>query len=283
MARVEVVTDSASDLPVDIAHSDNLAIVPLTIRFGAVELRDRAELSIDEFWERCESQDSPPETSAPAPGDFREAFLAAADRGADGVVCVTMSSSLSATYQSALTAAADLGDRIRVEVIDSRSVTMGEGLIVDRALRVAREGGSLDAVAGAVADLIPRVRVRGTLDTLDYLRRGGRIGNAQALLGSLLAIKPTLVLHEGRVEPGQRQRTRGRALRQLVDEGRSEGLVERVAVFHAHARDIEDFLSLVKETWPGLDVVLSELGPVIGTHAGPGAIGLCLQLANPIS
>ncbi|HEX4082036.1 MAG TPA: DegV family protein, partial [Acidimicrobiales bacterium] len=183
MPGIRVVTDSACDLTDELAAADGIVVVPLTIRFGTEELSDRRDLSPTEFWRRCQASPTLPETAAPAPGTFAAAFTDAADGGATGVLCLTISSGVSATYQSALTGAGAVAGRIPVKVVDTRSLTMGQGLMCLAAAEAAAAGASLDELVTLVDGLIGRTRILGVVDTLDHLQRGGRIGGAAALVG----------------------------------------------------------------------------------------------------
>jgi hypothetical protein len=171
MASIQVVTDSACDLTPATTEESALRVVPLTIRFGAEELVDREELSGKEFWDRVITGPDMPATAAPSPGAFQQAFLEAREAGSSGVVCVTISSGLSATYQAACTAADTVSDRIAVRVIDTQSVTMGQGLLAMAAADMASSGVALDAIASAIEDMKTRTHVYGVVDSLDYLRR----------------------------------------------------------------------------------------------------------------
>ncbi len=279
MSPIRVVTDSAADLTTELAEANDVVVVPLSIRFGEEEFVDGTTLSTDEFWKRCAEQRDLPETSAPSPGAFSAAFTEAADAGCDGVVCITLSGGVSATYQSARTAADSVADRIPVDVIDTRSVTMGQGLIVLEAAEMAARGAGLDEVAAAVRDLIPRTKVLGVVGTLEHLERGGRIGGAKALLGSLLSIKPVIQVSDGVVEEESKQRTRSRSLRYLADKVRATGHLSRLAVCNGAAEDIDDFLALIDGVEVDHPLVVVDLGPVVGTHAGPGTIGVCMVTA----
>ncbi len=276
MARVWVVTDSAGDLTPSLAEERGITIVPLSIRFGSEEFVDGATLTPDEFWSRCKSSDVLPETSAPSPGAFQEAFLGAAHDGCDGVVCVNLSGALSATYQAARTAADAVSDRVPVRVIDSRSVTMGQGLMVLAAAESAAGGASLDEVEAVVKGRIERTQVFGAIDTLEHLEKGGRIGGARALLGSLLSIKPVVQVVDGVVEEESKQRTRSRQLRYLADKVIGLGNIERVAVCNGAASDLDDLLGLLSGVDVKYPLEVVNLGPVVGTHTGPGTIGVCL-------
>ncbi|MGH9170625.1 MAG: DegV family protein [Acidimicrobiales bacterium] len=275
MGAIRVVTDSASDLDASVARDQGVDIVGLDVRLGDIGPDVTRTWSPEEFWQNCASSPSLPETSAPSPGAFAEAFGRAADDGADGVVCITLSSVLSATYQSACAGAAEVADRIPVRVVDSLSVTMGEGLTVLEAAQLAASGADLDTVSAALDALKGRVHVYGTLDTLDNLKKGGRIGGAQAFVGSLLSIKPVVVVQDGKVEPESKQRTRSRSLEYLASKLNNAGELERVAVVHAEAPDVGTLVNLIARDFDRDKILVSYVGPVIGTHCGPRTIGLC--------
>ena len=275
---VKIVTDSSCDLPAELAERSGIAIVPLSIRFGDEEFVDRRDLTPGQFWDRCAQSPVLPETAAPAPGAFEEAFRTAAESGAQGVVCITISTKLSATGQSAQTAARAVADTVPVRLVDSRSATLGLGMIVLHAARVAAQGGDVDAVAAAAEDAAGRTHVFGTLDTLENLKKGGRIGGAQALLGSLLSIKPVIEVRDGVVEPGPKQRTRSRALRYLADKVAAQSNIEQLAVMHGAAPDLGDLLDLLASHFPRDQIVVGDIGPVIGAHTGPRTIGVAYQV-----
>jgi DegV family protein with EDD domain len=272
MPAVRVVTDTACDLPDDIVNEFGVRLVPLRIRFGAEEFVDRVELSTKEFWARCADFDGLPSTAAPSPGQFQEAFEAMAGEGAEGVVCVNLSSRLSATIEAARAAANDVG--VPVRVVDSLSVTLGHGLVVIAAAEAAAAGATLDEVAAAAEDASGTMKLYGAIDTLENLKRGGRIGGARALLGSMLSIKPVIELRSGIVEEESKQRTRGKSLRYLADKVKAAGPLQRLAVFSADAPDVSDFLAMLDGLETRDRTLLGEVGPVIGTHAGPRAIGV---------
>lgn len=287
---VHVVTDSSCDLPVAIADDLDISIVPLTIRFGDEEFIDRDELSAAEFWTRCANSDTLPETAAPAPGHFEQTYRTAAANGATAVLVLSLSSALSATMQSAQLAARtitdDVGIELDVRVIDSRTLTMGLGTIVLACARAAREGAGIDDVEALAHDLVDRTRVFGALDTLDNLKKGGRIGNAKALLATALSIKPIIEVTGGVVEQAGKQRTRSKALAHLVDKVQSyHGKIENLAVLHADCSDVDLFVDMLVHSDDididiG-DIVIGEIGPVIGTHGGRGTIGVAFQVTQP--
>ncbi|HSS09065.1 MAG TPA: DegV family protein [Acidimicrobiales bacterium] len=274
MPGIRVVADSACDLPEEIVTEQRISVVPLSIRFGDEEFSD---IGVKEFWVKCRLSPALPETAAPSPGAFAGTFRQLAEQGADGVVCINLSSHLSATIQSAQTAAREVADIVPVRVIDSLSVSLGQGLQVMAAARLAEEGKGLGEVADAALAMVSRIKVFAVLDTLDNLKKGGRIGGAQALLGSMLSIKPVIQIAGGVVEQESRQRTRGRSLRYLADkvaEVAKNGQVEELAIMHGDAADIDQFVDMVTPMIGSHRPILGWVGPVIGAHSGPGVIGV---------
>ncbi|HEY7133957.1 MAG TPA: DegV family protein [Acidimicrobiia bacterium] len=274
---VRVVTDSACDLPQDLVDQYGIEIVPLTIRFGAEELVDRKELGTGEFWRRLAASPVLPETSAPSAGAFEEVFRRLADDGADGIVCINLSSRLSATMQAAQVAAKAADPDCPVEVIDSLQVSMALGSLCLTAAQRADAGADLESIAAEVIDRRNRTRLFGTLDTLEYLRKGGRVGAAQALLGSMLSIKPVLTVSDGVVAEAGKVRTRSKALRHVVEK-LQPGQFENVCVLHGDAPDLDEFLDLLAPIVSREEIVVGQIGPVIGTHAGPRTIGITYQV-----
>jgi DegV family protein with EDD domain len=277
---IRIVTDSACDLPDAVVAEHGVRIVPLSIRFGDEELVDREQLSTGEFWARCARQDTLPETAAPAPGQFERVYRELADEGATGIVVISLSGALSATMQSAELAARSVADTVPVRVIDSRTVSLGVGTIVLACARLAAEGGSLDEVEALARDRVERTRVFGALDTLENLKKGGRIGNAKALLATALSIKPIIEVIDGQVEQGGKQRTRSKALKFLVEKvAEYEGRISDLAVLHADCSDVDQFVEMLRPHYDG-EIVIGEIGPVIGTHAGRGTIGVAFDVTD---
>jgi DegV family protein with EDD domain len=270
---VRIVTDSACDLPEPICEELGIEVVPLTIRFGDREYVDRKELSVDAFWRELGASSVLPETSAPSVGAFEETFRRLSDSGANAIVCINLSARLSATMQSAQVAAKALDGETPIEIIDSLSASMGIGNLVLHAARRARDGATIEEIVREVEARKARSHVFAALDTLEYLRKGGRIGGAQAMLGSMLSIKPIISVIDGAVEPGGRVRTRSKALRFLVDQVPA-GKVETISVLHANAPDLDEFLALLEPTVPDAEVTVGSIGPVIGVHTGPRVMGI---------
>lgn len=274
---VRVVTDSAADLPPELAAELGVEVVPLSIRFGREELTDGRDITAADFYRRMASSSELPETAAPSPGAFAEAFQRALDAGADHVVCIDISSGLSGTIQAAQLGAKEVEDG-RVRVLDSRSVTWGLGSQVVAAARAAATGADADAVEALVRDMAGRTRVYGALDTLDNLRKGGRIGNARALVGTLLSIKPIIDLSTGVTEEAGKARTRAKSLAVLRDKVVAAGAVENLAVMHGHAPDVETLVNLLAEVHPREQIHVGVIGPTVGVHGGQAVMGVTFQV-----
>ncbi|MEP7115227.1 MAG: DegV family protein [Ilumatobacteraceae bacterium] len=277
--RVRIVTDSACDLPQSVADEFGIEIVPLTIRIDGNEYVDRHDLTVAEFWAKCAASATLPETAAPAPGQFEQTYRALAADGASSVVTISLSAALSATMQSAELAARSVADLIPVTVIDSRSVTLGLGAIVTSCARLAASGGTHDEVVANARDLAGRTRVWGALDTLDNLKKGGRIGGAKALLASALAIKPIIEVRDGKVEQGGKQRTRSKALAFLVEKVAAVDGLDSLFVMNADCRDVDQFVEMLRPHVDG-EIVVGDIGPVVGSHAGRGTIGVAFFAAR---
>jgi DegV family protein with EDD domain len=274
MSKVRVVTDSACDLPDELAASHEIEVVPLTIRFGDEEFVDRQDLSPDEFWAKCKASKVLPETAAPSPGAFQQAFERAQSDGCDGVVCVTISAELSATNQSATLAAEALHESFPVRVIDTRAVTLAEGLIALELAESATTGATLDGLESLARDLVPKAGVMGTLATLEHLIKGGRVKGAKALLGSMLSVKPLVELKDGHVVEAGRQRTRAKAMSACAAAAEAAAPLRRLAVAHGNADDVDQMVALLDNIKTEHPVVVANMGSVVGTHGGPGIIGV---------
>lgn len=274
---VKVVVDSGGDIPHDLAMQHGIEIVPLKIRFGNREYVDTKDLTTDQFWELCETSKDFPQTAAPSSGDFETAFRQAKEDGFDEIVCITLSSDLSATYQSATLASKALGNELKIEVIDSRLATFAMGNLAIASSIEASKGSNADDIAALVRSRIPYIHAYGALDTLDNLRKGGRIGKAAALFGSLLSFKPIISVHDGVIEADSKQRTRGKALNYLVEKVVSYGAITDLAIIHANAPDVAEFAERLKSATGIGDLVVAKIGPVIGTHAGPRTMGITFR------
>ena len=271
-----VVLDSTADLPDPAARHPNWRLVPLYVRFGDETYRDHVDLGAVEFYEKLRASDAQPQSSQPTPADFEAAF--AELEGFERILCVLISGKLSGTAESARLAAQALGDD-RVTVIDSESVSGGVVMLADAIQRRLDRGTTLEEIEEVVARFQRESTILFTVDTLDYLVRGGRVGKAAGLAGQLLSVKPILAIDEGEVEPLKRVRGRQKALAELLrlfEEGTEDGPALHVGVAHADAEaELATLLGRIRELRPQASVDFqAQLGPVIGTHGGPGTIGL---------
>ncbi len=276
MGRVAVVTDSASDLTADVAAAHGIRIVPLYVRFGEAEFRAGIDLSTDEFWTRMVAPDAPfPTTAAASPGDFRAAFEEELAAGADSIVCVTVGGKLSATIKSAELAAQELNGA-EIHVVDSDSASMGTGHLALLASTLASRGHAAAAIAAELRTRVVDLDLYVALDTIEYLRKGGRISPARAAIATVLSIKPIITVTGGEVETADRVRTRAKA-RERVLELLTARPVERIAILHTRSPDVDAFRTEVLARLPGgvdpLNVSTEVVGPSVGPHIGPGCLG----------
>jgi DegV family protein with EDD domain len=272
---VRIVTDSTADIPLTVAEELGITVVPLTVSFGNESYLDGVELDNETFFQKLQASKTLPKTSQPPPGAFQEAFMRLIDEGADGIVAVLLSSKLSGTYSSALTARDTLSEdyqRVPIELIDSHSVSMGVGYTAMQAAQEAKQGASLETIKEHAVDRLERTRILFALDTLEYLSKGGRIGGASALVGNILSIKPILSFKEGMVVPIERPRTRAKAharISQLVAEAGSLEHTSIVASDETIAQQLADVLAPV---YSG-EIQHHKVGAVIATYSGPAVAG----------
>ena len=274
MSHVAIVTDSASDLPPAVATPAGITIVPLQVSFGAETFLANETLTTDEFWARMLAPGAPfPTTAAASPGEFAAAYQRLFDAGADSIVCVTVSGDLSGTYKSARIAADGMPER-EVHVVDSRTASLGHGMLAQIGAELAAEGVSGVEVARVLEERKKDVDLFVALDTLEYLKRGGRISGARAAVGSMLSIKPIITVIDGVVENAERVRSRAKA-RERVLELLTQKPIERATVLHTTQADVEEFRDRFMER-SGLDaarVQTMTVGPSVGPHLGPGCVG----------
>jgi DegV family protein with EDD domain len=278
MRQVAIVTDSTAYIPKELVEKHQIRVVPLRLHWGADTYRDEIDITTVEFFERLKTDRVSPTTAAPSIGDFQQVYREALE-SAEAVVSIHIASQLSATVSAAEQAKAMLADK-PIEVIDSSLTSMAMGYMVLAAARAAEEGASLEQVVAAARRPIASTRLFFTVDTLEYLRRGGRIGAAQAFMGNLMDVKPILELREGRIEPVERLRTKRKAVERIVDlvvkhsESQDHAPV-RLAVLHALVP--EEAAALLQAASARLNVVekiVTDFSPVIATHTGPGTLGL---------
>jgi DegV family protein with EDD domain len=274
---VRIVTDSTADLPLEFAHALGISVVPLSVIFGEEVCREGVDISQDLFYDKLIHGKEMPTTAAPSVGDFLEVYEPLL-KETDEIVSIHLSSKLSATYNNACQAAQVLADRgARIEVMDSRVVSLGLSFATMAAARVAREDGDIDRIKAAVDSTVRRIRIYILLDTLEYVRRGGRIGRARAFLGTMLRVKPLLSLRDGEVHPEERLRTKARAIERLFQIATSYPNIREVAIgYSTNPQDAHDFERRLAEVMPHVNIWVTRVGPVIGTHGGPGILGIGL-------
>jgi DegV family protein with EDD domain len=275
---VKVVTDSTSDLTPEIASELGITVVPLNVHFsteiGTETYRDGVDLTAEDFYRRLEQSKTLPTTSAPAPGIFAAVYDKLAEE-TDEILAITISSKLSATYKAAVDGKELMKSKARLEIIDSLSAMVGLGLIVILAAKAAKAGASLDAVIDVVRSSMGRVDFRLAFDTLEYLRKGGRIGTAQAFLGSALKVNPILTIKDGLTEGVTRVRCRAKAIDYLGNFAIGFPDVEEVAIEDATTPDEAKILAeRLYSRFPPERIYWMKVGPVIGTHVGPHVLGV---------
>jgi DegV family protein with EDD domain len=264
-----VVTDSTADLPDEWRERYAIEVVPLKVLFGSETFRDRIDMTDAEFFARLTASSKLPTTSAPSPGEFAEVYGRLA-KDYEACISIHIGRQLSATAEAARIGAQSV-DGFTVEVIDSETVTMPMAFLC----KVAAESPSLEAATAAVNERVPKARVLALLDTLRYLEMGGRLSRAQAMIGTMLDLKPLLLVKDREIKPVERVRTRARAIPRMVEFFRGDLPVEYIGVVHAQAPDeAEEIASKLRAELPGQDVTVGPIGCVLGTHTGPKALGV---------
>jgi len=275
MSKILVVTDSSATVPADLAEELGIQVVPIILNMNGRTYRDSIDITPTEVYRRLRTSEQLPTTAAPSVGDFLRVYASAAQQ-VPGIVSIHLPPDLSATYNVARTSS-ELVDGVPISVVDSRSVAMGQGFVVLEAARAAAAGAHLDAVVARAEQVARQVHVLAALDTLKYLHRGGRIGAAAALMGSVLQLKPVLYVADGTVSPFAKPRTKSRAVRVMVDEiaRRVEGRPLHVSVFHADVPDEAEALRrTIDERFDCVELYITEFTPVMGVHAGAGVLGV---------
>jgi len=271
---MKIVTDSVADLPPEVVKELGITVVPLNVNFGSNVYLDGIDLTPDEFFIKLRSSETSPFTSVPSLGMFADTFDKLAEE-TDEILVISVSSKLSATHHTAVQSIELMKKKCRVEVVDSRLAIMGEGLIVIAAAKAAQAGVKFEEVLDEVNRNIPRAGFRAAFDTLEYLKRGGRIGRAQALLGSMLKIHPIIGIKDGVVFPFGREHSRAKAIDCLHEFAMSYSHIDEMAIEYASAADeAEALVKRLDSKFPRERIYRSRISPVIGTHTGPGLIAL---------
>lgn len=273
---VRIVTDSTADIPQGQAGALGIAVVPLTVFFGDQAYLDGVELDNAGFYHKLAASKDLPRTSQPSPASFQETYTRLIDEGADAILSVHLSSKLSGTYQSACTARDSLPESARrapIEVVDSLSISVGMSRAILLAAQDARAGLALDEIKARLLDQLARTRILAVLDTLEFVRRGGRIGGARAMLGNMLSVKPIISLKNGEVAPVEQPRTRSKAYARIAELLAQAGNVEYVAIAESNDEVGQQLAQVVKTVYSG-EMPIYKLGAVLGTHTGPGTAAI---------
>jgi fatty acid kinase fatty acid binding subunit len=279
VTSIGVVTDSTADLDAAVQERLGVAVVPLIVNWDGQTFRDKVDLGPSEFYRRLRENKSLPKTGAPSLAAFEQAFRDQLKEH-DAVVCINLASQLSGTFEVARKAAEGV-DPQHIRVVDSGSVSVCIGWLAEMAVRLGSEGNTLDDIVERLEEARGRLRILALLETLTFLQRGGRIGRAAALAGTLLSVKPILSVRDGEVAPVERVRTMNGAVRRLVELVVAQGPIERLGVIHADssatAAEVE---AQLRAHFPEVTIDHGELGPVVGTHGGPGVIGVGILVAR---
>ena len=274
---VKIVTDSTADLPPGLAEKLGITVVPVYLRFGDEVFHDGLDISADEFYRRLARDPVHPSTTQPTPQDFIEVYKKLSPK-ADGIISIHVSARLSGTCNSALQAKEAVGKACPIEVIDSQVVTMGLGQLALAASALAQSGKSLPQVAAELKKMTPAIRVFGLLDTLKYLALGGRISKVQALLGSVLNVKPMLTVKDGVLTPAGRVRSRAKGIDILFDFVKKAADIQDLAVvYNTDPEEAQAFIKRLGALFPEEKIRLAQLGPALGVHTGPGIIFIALR------
>ena len=274
---IKIVTDSTADLPAKLAEELDVTVVPVYLRFGEQVYRDRVDISEDEFYQRLLHDSIHPNTTQPSPQDFTDVYEKLS-KDADGIVSIHLTSKLSGTYNSAVLGKKMVKSKCPIEVIDTQTLTIAIGLIVIQASKMAKSGMILKQITDEVTEIIPNVHLLVLFDTLKYLVKGGRIGKAKALLGSLLNVKPILTVRDGELVPSGQVRTRSKGMDQLLNFVKNAIEIQDLAILYSTTPD--EAQSLIESTssiFPKDRTILARLGPALGVHGGPGILAVALR------
>jgi DegV family protein with EDD domain len=269
---VKIITDSVSDIPPDIVQELDITVIPVLLRFGEETYRDGIDMTTDQFYARLATSKVMPTTSVPSLDLFARTYARLAQQ-TDEILVIMLSAKLSGLYNAARQSADLIEGGCRIVVVDSGQAVMAQGFIVIKAAQAARDGATLDEILEIVRQTIPRVEMHAAFDTLEYLKRGGRIGRAQAFMGSVLRVNPIITLKDGVVEPAGRARSRSRAIDALYEFAASFKRIEGLAVEGAACpQDVDRMVERLGAIFPKEKILRSRTTPVIGTHTGPGLL-----------
>src|SRR5438874_5849614 len=279
---IRIVTDSTADIPQEKALALGITVVPLTVFFGEEAYLDGVELDNAGFYRKLQASKVSPRTSQPPPAAFQEAYINLINEGADAILSVHLSSKLSGTYQSACTARDTLPDTVKkipIEIIDSKNISIAMSRSIMRAAQEVKEGLGLPEIKAHLLDELARTRILAVLDTLEYVKRGGRIGGARAFLGNMLSVKPIISLKDGEVIPVEQPRTRSKAYARIAELVQEMGKIEHVVIDESSEGFAEQLAQVIKTVYAG-ELPIYKLGAVLGTHTGPGTAAIAVVIAK---
>jgi len=284
MTRIAIISDTDASLPAEVAAAHGIRLVPITIHFGDETLLTDHDINDEELFNRVDREGVLPTTSAPSPGQFKDAFQAAFDEGAESLICINVSSEISATYGAAVTASEMFPDR-SISVVDSKSLSMGQGYMVLTASEMAAQGASEAEILSAIGKIRERTHLYAALSTLKYLAMSGRVGHLAAGIAGILNVKPILTIQNGKLELLERVRTKGKAWDRVIDlvKASTEGRpIERMSVIHVRAQD--EALKFQDQLCAAVgcpdEMLLAELTPGLSVHAGAGLVGTAYVVAE---
>ena len=275
--RIKIITDSVADIPKDLARELDITVVPLSVHFGSASYRDGVDLTTDEFFEKLSKSNRLPTTSQVNPGEFKKVFEECLEKY-DHIICVTMSEAMSGTYKAANIAKEFIGTE-KIDVFDSKAISFGFGLVVIEAARSVKNGKTLQEIRTSIRYNIDNLENLFIVDTLEYLKKGGRLSTAEAFVGNVLKIKPVITINnEGKLESIDKIRGRKRVINYFVDYINKNGYDlkgKTVGLFHAVDREyLEKLITVIKEEFDVKEIIQSEVGTVVGTHSGPGCLAM---------
>ena len=274
---IKIVTDSAADLPAMLTEELDITVVPVYLRFGKEVYRDRVDISEEEFYQRLLHDPVHPNTTQPSPQDFASVYDKLSQES-DGIISIHITSKLSGTYNSAVQGKKMVSNRCPIEIVDSQTLSIAVGLMAIQASKMVKQGLSLQQIVNELGKIIPNVHLLILFDTLKYLVKGGRIGKAKGLVGSVLNVKPLLTVRDGELMPSGQVRTRSKGMDRLLDFVKNATEIQDLAILHSTTPD--EAQALVERTspiFPKEHTILARLGPGLGVHGGPGILAIALR------
>lgn len=280
MGKIKIITDSVGDLPQDLAEEWDVEIVPLTINFEDGSYRDGVDIKSDEFYKKLRTCDRLPTTAQVTPSEFLEVYKKYSNEYDDFIV-ITISSAMSGTFQSAVTASEIGGLEDRVTVIDSKGITLGQGLMVLEAARMAKRGESKEEIINRINEMVEKVEYILVVDTLEYLKKGGRLSATKAFVGEALKIKPVLTMKDGKLIQTGKIRGRKKVIKWIMEELKESKVdfsKQTIGVNHTDSREFaEELAEKIQKNFAPKEIILGDVGATVGTHAGPGAVAVYFE------